>query len=143
MQRVLTVLCLLGAAVMIGGCGRPADGGYGAEAGGAAGSSALQALNDSSFDAAVAEGVVLVDFWAPWCPPCRAQLPLVEKAAEQLADKARVAKLNVDEGKKTASKFGVSSIPTLIVFKDGREVKKFVGLTQTDELVAAVNAALQ
>jgi thioredoxin 1 len=142
MHRVLTVLCLLGAALLTGGCGRPAGGG-GTDDGGAAKASALPALTDASFDAAVAEGVVLVDFWAPRCPPCRAQLPLVEQAAEQLAGKATVAKLNVDEGQKTASRFGVSSIPTLIVFKDGREVKKFVGLTQSDDLVAAVNAALQ
>jgi thioredoxin 1 len=99
-------------------------------------------LDDSSFDAATASGVVLVDFWAPWCPPCRQQLPLVDKAAELLKGVAKVAKLNVDEGQKTAAKFNVASIPTLIVFKDGKEVKKFVGVTQPEVLVEAVKAAL-
>ena len=141
MKKLLTVMAVL-AAVMISGCNKSSSNDSASDSTAAAEKSLLQVADDSNFDAIIAQGVVLVDFWAPWCPPCRVQLPLVEKAAEQLDGKAKVVKLNVDEGKQAAAKFGVSSIPTLIVFKDGKEVKKFVGVTQPDELIAAVNAAL-
>lgn len=98
-------------------------------------------LNDATFAAQTAQGVVLVDFWAPWCGPCRLQGPIVEKASAQLGDTVRVAKVNVDQASQTAQKFGIRSIPTLIVFKDGKPVKQFVGVTQADALVAAVKAA--
>jgi thioredoxin 1 len=98
-------------------------------------------LNDMTFAAQTAQGVVLVDFWAPWCGPCRMQGPIVEKTAEQLGDAAKVAKVNVDQAPQTAQKFGISSIPTLIVFKNGKSVKQFVGVTQADDLVAAIKAA--
>lgn len=99
-------------------------------------------LNDMNFTAHIAEGVVLVDFWAPWCGPCRTQGPIVEKTAELVGGKAKVAKVNVDQASKTAQQFGVQSIPTLIVFKDGKPGKRFVGVTQSDVLVAAIQEAL-
>lgn len=120
--------------VLVAGCG--------VQAPAPAESGKVQALTDETFDAAVAQGVVLVDFWAPWCGPCRIQGPLVDQTAGLLGDTAKVAKLNVDVGQKTAQKFGIQSIPTLIVFKDGKPAKQFVGVTQPDTLAAAVKAAL-
>ena len=71
---------------------------------------------------------VLVDFWAAWCGPCRMIAPAIEALARDLAGRARIAKLNIDENPLTARRFGVNSIPTLLVFKDGREVERLVGL---------------
>lgn len=99
-------------------------------------------LTDSTFDSSVSSGVSLVDFWAPWCPPCKMQGPIVEKLAESLDGKATIAKVNVDEEGQSAAKFGVSSIPTLVILKDGKEVKRFVGLQQEDALSQAVKALL-
>jgi len=100
-------------------------------------------LTDSTFDATVSSGVTLVDFWAPWCPPCRMQGPIVEKLAESFDGKALIAKVNVDEEAQAASKYGVSNIPTLIVLKDGKEVKRFVGLQQEGELASVLDGFLK
>jgi thioredoxin 1 len=99
-------------------------------------------LTDSTFDATVSAGVTLVDFWAPWCPPCRMQGPVVEKLAASFDGRAVVAKINTDEQAQTAGKFGVSSIPTLLIMKEGKEVKRLVGLQQEEVLVGELNAAL-
>ncbi|HOE60247.1 MAG TPA: thioredoxin [Kiritimatiellia bacterium] len=99
-------------------------------------------LNDMTFTAQTAQGVVLVDFWAPWCGPCRTQGPIIEQAAKLLGDSAKVAKVNVDDAQQTAKRFGVQGIPTLIVFKDGKPGKRFVGVTQAAVLVEAVKEAL-
>lgn len=100
-------------------------------------------LTDDTFKDVIGTGVTLVDFWATWCPPCRMQGPIIEKVADSLDDtKAVVAKVDVDANPVVASQYGVSSIPTLIVFKDGKEVKRFVGLQQEPSLVSAVSANL-
>lgn len=99
-------------------------------------------VTDGTFDDAVAEGVVLVDIWAPWCAPCQMQGPVVEAVAEAVGEKAKVAKLNADEGQATAARFGIRSIPTLLVLKDGVEVKRFVGLQTEEILIESIESAL-
>jgi len=86
------------------------------------------AVTKGNFNETVAQGVSLLDFWAPWCGPCKMQLPIVEELAEELKGQATIAKVNVDEEPELASQFGVMSIPTLILFKDGQPVDKLVGL---------------
>ncbi len=97
-------------------------------------------LNDQNFAAETKAGVMLVDFWAPWCGPCRMQTPILEQIVSQVGD-AKIAKLNVDEAPGIAAKYGVMSIPTLLVLKDGENAKQFVGVQQGSTLVAALAAA--
>jgi thioredoxin 1 len=92
-------------------------------------------ITDANFNSEASAGVILIDFWAPWCGPCRIQGPIIEKVAEQVGDKAKVAKCNVDENQAIASQFGVQSIPTLIILKDGKEVERMVGVQQENVLV--------
>ncbi len=100
-----------------------------------------QELTTSNFDTTVQEGVTLVDFWAEWCAPCRMMTPVLDELASEYDGKARIAKINVDNEPDLAMKFDVSSIPTLIVFKNGELSKRFVGVTSKDELVEALNQA--
>ena len=104
-------------------------------------SSEVIILDETNFDAEIGTGVVLVDFWATWCPPCREQGPIVEQVAGQIQGTARVAKVDVDAAPKIAKRFKIRSIPTLIVFKDGKSVEQFVGVTQAEKLVSAIKAA--
>jgi thioredoxin 1 len=97
-------------------------------------------LNDKNFAAETKSGVVLVDFWAPWCGPCRMQTPILEQIVGKVAG-AKIAKLNVDEAPAQAAKFGVQSIPTLLVLKNGEIAKQFVGVQQASTLIAALEAA--
>ena len=86
-------------------------------------------FTDNEFEEQTKGKVSLIDFWAVWCAPCRQQGPIIDRLAEQLKDKSFViGKLDVDSNQKTAQQFGVSSIPTLVVLKDGQEVKRFVGV---------------
>ncbi len=98
-------------------------------------------LNDGNFQATISEGLVLVDFWATWCPPCQIQGPIVEELAGQVKGVARIAKLDVDKAPNTAKKYRIGNIPTLILFKDGKQIEKFVGVKQGEVLLAAINAA--
>ena len=93
-------------------------------------------LTSSNFDDEVKEAAtpILVDFWAEWCGPCRMVTPVLEKLADEYAGKARVGKVNVDEQGGLAAKFGVQSIPTLLLFKEGKVVEQFIGATSRDVL---------
>ena len=101
-------------------------------------------IDDSSFDQNVlqAEVPVLVDFWATWCGPCRMVAPVVEELAQEYEGKIRFAKLDVDQNPKTASKYGIMSIPTLIIFKNGEPVSHVVGFRPKAELKRELDAAL-
>jgi thioredoxin 1 len=95
-------------------------------------------LTEATFDETVATGTVLVDFWAPWCGPCKMQGPILDKVADKVGDSAVIAKVNVDENAALAAKFGVRSIPTLLLFKDGEKTQDFIGVQQEAALVDAL-----
>ncbi|ADM71673.1 Thioredoxin [Paenibacillus polymyxa E681] len=96
---------------------------------------AIVHVSDQSFNAEVeGTGTVLVDFWAPWCGPCKMIAPILEDLSTEVGDSVKIAKVNVDENPESASRFGVMSIPTLIVFKDGQPVDKVVGLNSKEAL---------
>ena len=101
-------------------------------------------LSDASFDETVHKATepVLVDFWAPWCGPCRMLAPIIEQIADEFAGKAKVCKLNTDDARDTAVEFSISAIPTVILFKDGQIQKKWVGLTSKKDISEAINKLL-
>jgi thioredoxin 1 len=83
---------------------------------------------------------ILVDFWAPWCGPCRAMAPALEAAAKNLANEAKVFKINVDENPLVSPRFNIRGIPTLILFKDGREANRLIGLSSKEQIEALVTS---
>jgi len=93
-------------------------------------------FTDQNFEQEVlkSDKSVLVDFWAVWCGPCQMMGPIVEELAEEVKDKYKVGKMNVDENRETAAKFGIMSIPTLIIFKNGEVVKQLVGVQAKENL---------
>lgn len=88
------------------------------------------------------EKLVLIDFWAPWCVPCKIIAPAVEKLAEELKNKVKVAKFNVDENPDIATELSVLNIPTLILFKDGKEVSRMIGINSKEAIEAKINKIL-
>lgn len=101
---------------------------------------AIVNVTDQSFKNEVeSTGTVLVDFWAPWCGPCKMIAPVLEELDQEMSDQVKIAKLNVDDNPDTASRFGVMSIPTLIVFKDGQPVDKIVGFQPKDALKSVLS----
>ncbi len=101
-------------------------------------------LNDASFDEVVhnSDVPVLVDFWAPWCGPCKMMAPIVEEIADNYTGKAKICKLNTDDARDSAMEFGINAIPTLILFNAGQVQKKWVGLTSKKDISAAIDELL-
>lgn len=96
----------------------------------------IKELTTADFDSTVKEAgkPTVVDFWAPWCGPCKALTPILEEVAQELGDNALVCKVNVDENQEVAQRHGVRAIPTLLFFKDGEMVDQVVGLASKDDL---------
>jgi thioredoxin 1 len=101
----------------------------------------VQHITDAEFPKTISEGVTLVDFWAPWCGPCRMIAPILDELAGELKDKARIVKINVDENPVVAGQFGIMSIPTLLLFKDGKKVDQKVGGQAKPQLKAFIEQA--
>jgi thioredoxin 1 len=99
-------------------------------------------LSNDSFDATIAEGVTMVDFWAPWCGPCRMIAPVVEELAEDFEGKATIAKVNTDEEQEISVKYGIRSIPSILFFKDGEMVDQMVGAASKETFAEKINALL-
>lgn len=98
-----------------------------------------KAITDATFEAETKEGLVLVDFWATWCGPCRMQAPILEKLSEELSeDELKILKMDVDENPETARAFGIMSIPTLLFKKDGKVVKQVAGVHTAAQIKAIV-----
>ncbi len=103
---------------------------------------AKKIINEEEFNNAIENGVSLIDFNAPWCAPCRAQGPIVQQLSEQFEESAVIAEMNIDENQQTAMKLGIQSIPTLAIFKNGKEIQRFIGLQSQDALYAAIEKVL-
>ncbi len=99
-------------------------------------------LTSANFDSEISAGVAFVDFWAPWCGPCQSMGQVVAELAEEFDGRAKIAKINIDEEPELAKKFGVMSIPTFKIFKNGAEVATIVGGVGKENLTAALEKAL-
>jgi thioredoxin 1 len=101
-------------------------------------------IGDDTFESEVndSDKPVLVDFWAPWCGPCKAIAPVVEDLAKEFGDRIKFAKCNVDDNPSTPSKYGIRAIPTLIFFKDGKDVEKITGMVARAKLEEAIQNLL-
>lgn len=95
-------------------------------------------LDNTNFDSTISGGSapVVIDFWAPWCGPCKAIAPILEELAEELGDAVKICKVNVDNNSEIASKFEIRAIPTILIFKEGAVADTIVGLTSKDDLKA-------
>ncbi|PLT32342.1 thioredoxin [Bacillus sp. V5-8f] len=100
---------------------------------------AIVHATDQSFNNETGEGLVLADFWAPWCGPCKMIAPVLEELDSEMSDKLKIVKIDVDENQETAGKFGVMSIPTLLLFKNGEVVDKVVGFQPKEALAELVS----
>jgi thioredoxin 1 len=100
-------------------------------------------LNYPNFDKVVNQYLILVDFWADWCAPCKAQDPILEEVASHLNGKALIGKVNVDENRILANKYGITSIPTMILFKNGKRVHQFVGVQSKERILQYINKNIE
>ncbi len=103
----------------------------------------IQEVNETNFENVVlnSDKPVLVDCWAPWCMPCRAQHPILEKVADKLQGKVLITSLNTEENRDAAYRLNIHSIPTLVIFNDGEERQRFIGLQKADSLTKALEDA--
>lgn len=102
----------------------------------------MKHLKDTNFFSEIEHGVTLVDFHANWCAPCRMLAPLLEQVAKEIKGKATIAKIDIDSEQKTASHFQITSVPTLILFKNGKEVNRMIGLRNADAIKDFIESAL-
>ncbi len=102
----------------------------------------IKYLDDQNFEAEIAKGVTLVDFYADWCGPCRMIAPIIEELSNEMDGKAKIAKLDIEKAQNVTSKFGVTSIPTIIIFKDGKEHKRVVGVRDKEALADLISSAI-
>lgn len=99
-------------------------------------------LTDGNFKSYTGKGIILVDFWASWCAPCKITAPIIEEIAQKYEGRIKVGKLNVDDNQKTAADFGIVSIPTIIIFKDGREEARIVGTVPKERIEESINSLI-
>ncbi|HYE62743.1 MAG TPA: thioredoxin [Phycisphaerales bacterium] len=104
-------------------------------------SALVNQFTDSNFESEVlkSDKPVIVDFWAAWCPPCRALSPIIDSLADELGGRVKVGKVNTDDNRILAAQYNISSIPTVMIFSGGRPVKKLIGLRRKEEFLSAVN----
>jgi len=100
-------------------------------------------ISDQIFDKTISKGIIMVDFWATWCAPCRQQGPIVEEIATEMKGIVTVCKMDIDKNPSTPRRFQVEYIPTIIIFKDGKIVEKFVGLNNKETLIASLKKAVK
>jgi len=107
--------------------------------------STIVKIDDSNFESEVKkqQGLILVDFWAAWCAPCNMVTPILEQISEEMKDSVKVRKVNVDENQSTAAEFGIRSIPTIILFKDGKMVEQLIGVRPKEEIKKVINNYLE
>ncbi|MBP1964802.1 thioredoxin [Paenibacillus aceris] len=98
-------------------------------------------ISDATFQNETGAGTVLVDFWAPWCGPCKMIAPILDELSTEIGAKAKIVKINVDDNPESAAKYNVMSIPTLLVFKDGQVVNQLVGVQSKEKLKAVIDQA--
>jgi len=101
----------------------------------------IEHLTAQNFAHKTKNGIVLVDFWADWCMPCKMMAPILNEVAEATEGSATIYKLNVDEQQQVAAQYGIRSIPTMILFKDGKEVERIIGVKSKEAVIASINKA--
>ena len=101
----------------------------------------IEHLTAQNFAHKTKSGVVLVDFWASWCMPCKMMAPILNEVAEATAETATIYKLNVDEQQEVAARYGIRNIPTMILFKDGKEVERIIGVKPKDYILSSIQKA--